>query len=365
MNDFFDREEIGDLEPLDDEEYALPGHLSSALLKAPAIPEDDGEFNFLLRNLQNYPFPAAIVSEELIILWANKSYNGLFERSCEHYPASLCEDFPHDLDERACQRVIRTLREPDNDFSERFRLEAKHASRLSKLFNVNITPVYLSSTKKPVYFQVLFDDITQENKILLHGTFLSLLEASKLKDNDTGQHIQRVGEYSKVLAEYLFEHVPEKRITIEFADTIRFLAQMHDVGKIGTPDDILNKETHLDAREWGIMKEHTINGAFIMSTYPHPMAREIARSHHEYWDGNGYPYRIAGDMIPISARIVAVADVYDALRMERSYKSAIDHDRAVSIIRKQAGSHFDPDLTEIFCTLADQFQSIYDRLKDD
>jgi putative two-component system response regulator len=150
--------------------------------------------------------------------------------------------------------------------------------------------------KSPTDFVVMFDDFTEENKKLLRSVFLSLLEASKLKDNDTGMHITRVNEYSRLLAQELFKTGGElyKRIDADFIDNIGFLAAMHDVGKIGTPDDILNKEGPLSDWEWTIMREHTKNGAFILSTYPNPMAKEIALSHHEKWNGTGYPFRLEG-----------------------------------------------------------------------
>jgi putative two-component system response regulator len=112
------------------------------------------------------------------------------------------------------------------------------------------------------------------------------------------------------------------------------------------------------------MKEHTKNGAFILSTYPNPMAKEIALSHHEKWNGKGYPYQIEGDMIPLSARIVAIADVYDALRMKRSYKEELTHETAVEKIMETKGTHFDPAIADIFLSIADKFKDIYEANKD-
>ena len=133
----------------------------------------------------------------------------------------------------------------------------------------------------------------------------------------------------------------------DFIEDIGFLAAMHDVGKIGTPDDILNKEGPLNEFEWGIMKEHTKNGAFILSSYPNPMAKEIALSHHEWWNGSGYPYNLEGTMIPLSARIVTLADVYDALRMKRSYKPAYSHEIAIQKIQQEREVHFDPEIVDV------------------
>jgi putative two-component system response regulator len=112
------------------------------------------------------------------------------------------------------------------------------------------------------------------------------------------------------------------------------------------------------------MKEHTKNGAFIMATYPNPMANEIALSHHEKWNGTGYPFQLEGYMIPLSARIVAIADVYDALRMRRGYKSAFDHPRAVNIMMKGRDAQFDPDLLDVFYTISDKFNEIFEKNED-
>lgn len=192
---------------------------------------------------------------------------------------------------------------------------------------------------------------------------MSLLEASKLKDNDTGKHITRVNDYSRRLAEELFNHSAYEQIDADFIDDIGFLASMHDVGKIGTPDDILNKEGPLSDWEWTVMQEHTKNGAFILSTYPNPMAKEIALSHHEKWDGSGYPFQLEGTMIPLAARIVSIADVYDALRMERSYKPAYNHEVTVEKMMEGRGTQFDPALLDVFLAISSEFNELYKKNK--
>jgi putative two-component system response regulator len=155
-----------------------------------------------------------------------------------------------------------------------------------------------------------------------------------------------------------------EEIDRDFIDDIGFLASMHDVGKIGTPDDILNKAGPLTDWEWTVMREHTKNGAFILSTYPNPMAREIALSHHERWDGTGYPFQLEGASIPLAPRIVAIADVYDALRMKRSYKAPFDHPTAVQKMVEWRGTHFDPRLLDTFVEINDDFRKIYDDNQD-
>jgi putative two-component system response regulator len=229
-------------------------------------------------------------------------------------------------------------------YSWRGRLESGGKKERKVIANTMIFPIYSQNSDdiNPVGYAAVFDNITKEYRDMQRTTFSSLLEASKLKDNDTGQHIQRVNEYSQTIAKALYKNSK----------------------KIGTPDDILNKTGPLDGREWEIMKEHTINGAYILSTYANPMAKEIALFHHEHWDGNGYPYLLSEAMIPLSARIVALADVYDALRMQRSYKTSYNHEKAYSIILDSEGNHFDPQLTAVFKKNETDFADIYEKLAD-
>ncbi|QEN09856.1 HD domain-containing protein [Oceanispirochaeta crateris] len=222
-----------------------------------------------------------------------------------------------------------------------------------------IQPLHYDSNERPKAYMVQWDIITNEYKDLLQKMFLSLLEASKLKDNDTGEHIERVNDYSRLLSQKLKGKKGYEEVSNDFIDDIGFLAAMHDVGKIGTPDDILNKGGPLDDWEREIMNEHTKNGAYILSTYPKTMAREIALSHHEKWDGSGYPYGIFGEMIPLCARIVCIADVYDALRSKRSYKESFSHEKSVDIMKKGRETHFDPDLLDLFLSIHEEFDSIY------
>jgi len=190
------------------------------------------------------------------------------------------------------------------------------------------------------------------------------MEAAKLKDNDTGMHNERVGYYSRKISEYLYEHRMFFQLDPDFVENITFLAALHDVGKIGTPDYILQKPGKLTDLEWEIMREHTINGTFILASHPDPMAKEIALSHHEWWDGSGYPFNLVGEMIPLSARIVAIADVYDALRMKRTYKAEFTHEETVAKITEGGGRQFDPVLIDVFRTIHHEFAEIWNLMRD-
>ena len=340
-------------------------------IEAIAEPEADEEesssivLSSALNPFKTSIFPVLIIDKKLKIVYTNPSCDslltGFHQLPGNHFFNIFNRAF--ELDD------IRKIREAvvsgNNGFSWKGTAHIKKPNAASVESRVYIFPLEMD-IKAPSDFVVMFDDVTDENKQLLRSVFLSLLEASKLKDNDTGKHIIRVNQYSKRLAEELANIGGEayKRIDADFVDNISFLAAMHDVGKIGTPDDILNKEGPLSNWEWAVMREHTKNGAFILSTYPNPMAKEIALSHHEKWNGAGYPFQLEGEMIPLAARIVTIADVYDALRMERSYKPALSHEVTKEKVLEGSGSHFDPTLVHVFKTITEEFKYIYDNYSD-
>jgi putative two-component system response regulator len=205
-------------------------------------------------------------------------------------------------------------------------------------------------------------------------TILALASLAETRDNETGNHIRRTQHYVRALAEQLREH-PRFRDSLD-DDVIQTLyksAPLHDIGKVGIPDRILLKPGKLDADEFEIMKTHTTLGhdalaraEYILGTKVEflRMAKEIALSHQEKWDGSGYPQGLSGDDIPLSARLMALADVYDALISKRAYKEAMSHDEAAAIIRKGAGLHFDPDVCEAFFGIEDEFRLIAERFSD-
>jgi putative two-component system response regulator len=216
------------------------------------------------------------------------------------------------------------------------------------------------------YYSLLKETSEIEQKVL-ESSLHALIKASLLKDNDTGNHVRRVNAYSRCLTEHCALHYGAQypEINSYFIEKISYVAAMHDVGKIGTPDSILTKPGRLTVDEFEIIKEHTINGAFILSSLAGEMARDVALFHHEKWDGSGYPYGLKGTEIPLSARIVSVADVYDALRMRRYYKPAYDHEKARGIIIEGKGTHFDPALTDVFLEINQQFERVFNELADE
>ncbi len=184
-----------------------------------------------------------------------------------------------------------------------------------------------------------------------------LSRAAEYRDNETGMHVIRMSHYAKELA-------LAAGSTAEWADDLLHAAPMHDVGKIGIPDALLRKAGPLDTQEWDVMRRHPLIGAEIIGNDGSEiltMARAIALSHHEKWDGTGYPQGMRGDAIPLEARIVAIADVFDALTSRRPYKEAWPVERALEYIRSEAGRHFDPQLVALFLSIAPRLAEVRQR----
>jgi putative two-component system response regulator len=205
-------------------------------------------------------------------------------------------------------------------------------------------------------------------------TIVALGSIAETRDNETGNHIHRTSAYVEVLARRLAVF-PAFRDTVSMEqwEVIWKSAPLHDIGKVGIPDHILLKPGKLTPEEFEVMKRHTVLGRdAILSAEARVhsegsflrVASEIAYFHHERWNGQGYPEGIAGEEIPLSARLMAVADVYDALTSNRVYKAAISHDDSVDIIRAERGGHFDPRITDCFLEMADDFRTIASAFSD-
>ncbi|MCW8332520.1 response regulator [Vibrio paucivorans] len=184
--------------------------------------------------------------------------------------------------------------------------------------------------------------------------------AAEYKDNETGMHVIRMSHYAKILAQQL-------DVSKRWVELVYLAAPMHDIGKIGIPDNILGKPGKLDGDEWEVMQQHVKIGGDIIGDSDSlllQMAQEIALYHHEKWDGSGYPHGLSGEAIPLSARIVAIADVFDALTSERPYKKAWPIEKAIGLIQEEAGKHFDPNLVPIFIDKLDELLVIRDSFQD-
>jgi putative two-component system response regulator len=225
-----------------------------------------------------------------------------------------------------------------------------------------------------VYLETEVAKRTKELAAIQDVTILAMASLAETRDNDTGNHIRRTQYYLELLANFLKNH---DRFRFFLTDhTINMLfksAPLHDIGKVGIPDRILLKPGRFEPHEFEIMKTHCKLGRDAIQHAEDQLgleveflkfAKEIAYGHQEKWDGSGYPEGLAGDTIPISARLMAVADVYDALISRRVYKEGMPHAKAVGIIAEGRGTHFDPDIVDAFMALQEQFQEVAKRYAD-
>jgi PAS domain S-box-containing protein len=225
-------------------------------------------------------------------------------------------------------------------------------------------------TNQPVVMGIA-SDITRRveaEKQVIRGRnaiLFGMMMLAESRDNETGEHLERVCAYAELLADDLEDEFDE--IDEAWIDTIAVVAAMHDVGKVGVPDAILLKPGKLTEDERELVKRHTTIGADALIDVKQrwgvedlflKMAAEVAVAHHERWDGAGYPYGLKGEQIPLAARIVAVADTYDALTQKRYYKSAQPHEEARAIIMAESEHHFDPRIIDAFDRLADEFEIV-------
>jgi putative two-component system response regulator len=205
------------------------------------------------------------------------------------------------------------------------------------------------------------------------ATIFALAKLAEARDDDTGLHIERVRAFSRMLGERMRDVVLHStQLTGDFIENLYQTASLHDIGKVGTPDAILCKPGKLTPDEFAEMRKHCALGAQTLAAVleRHPdnqflhMGVEVARSHHEWWDGTGYPDGLRGANIPLSARIVALADFYDALTSKRCYRPAISHEDTCRMIQVGKGTHFDPDVATVFVDLADEFRRIRHEMND-
>ncbi len=246
--------------------------------------------------------------------------------------------------------------------------------------------MFFLSSKKPHYFNAhhmhLSEKIIYDVKGLLNRSYFTKVILTKMthsfsslvdqRDNETGDHIARMVQYSVIIASGLKKR-PKAGYEVDdkFILDIERNASAHDIGKVGIPDEILKKPGKLTESEWTVMKTHAEIGSDIFSDLReglqifdpqfYKMTEDIARYHHERWDGSGYPEGLAGEAIPLSARIVAIADVFDAITSKRVYKKAFDIETSLTIIREAAGSHLDPYLVDVFFENLDDVMRVYEK----
>lgn len=198
-----------------------------------------------------------------------------------------------------------------------------------------------------------------------------MAKMAESKDEETGKHLDRVRRYTRLLARDFVRHYPEYGMNRSVADEIAQVSVLHDIGKMAVPDQILQKPGSLTSGEWEIMKTHTVTGGNLLKKAydrrgsPYLLyGYQIAMYHHERWKGGGYPEGISGEEIPVSARIMALTDVYDALTTSRCYKEAFSHENAREIIIEGKGTHFDPKVVACFQRTEDDFVKVRNELRD-
>lgn len=209
----------------------------------------------------------------------------------------------------------------------------------------------------------------------LQNTLLkTITEMVEFRDGITGGHIERTQSYIRILLHNMMSRGIYEKITKDWSlDFLIQCSQLHDVGKISIPDNILMKPGKLTDEEFGIMKTHTTIGVDILEKIELTSkdddflkhAKLFAGTHHEKWNGSGYPYRLKSEEIPLQGRIMAIADVYDALISKRPYKEPFEHEKAVNIIKEGSGNHFDPVLTNLFIEFSDEFYEMSQKYQDD
>lgn len=227
---------------------------------------------------------------------------------------------------------------------------------------------------KSVFLEQEVQKRTSELKAIQDVTIMALASLAETRDSDTGNHIRRTQYYVKALAERVCRHHRLAHLLNDATiDTLFRSAPLHDIGKVGIPDRILLKPGIFEPHEFDIMKTHTTLGRSAIEHAEQSLetevsflvcAKEIAQWHHEKWDGSGYPDGLRGENIPLSARLMAVADVYDALISRRIYKEGMPHAQAVDVILAMKSGHFDPDLVDAFFAIQDEFRTIAAKYSD-
>lgn len=319
-----------------------------------------------LENQRRLAAPVLILGSDLVILWRNDAFKEFREtEGLEYRGRPIHALFTTFADPEARGKFIESLGNPDSGFGWYGEVIGRGRRGRQFVAKLEICPTESCDGGLPGHYRACLYDETEDDKTKTQKLYDAILKSSLLKDNETGNHIDRVNEYSRALAERLKGNLLWIDVDDDFIEDIGKLASFHDVGKLGTPDSILLKPGKLNDEEWIQMKEHPIMGAMILSTHPNPMVRDIVKAHHERWDGTGYPFELQKEDIPLPARIVAIADSYDALRARRPYKAPFSEAEAFNIIVSESGTRFDPDLVEIFIELRTDFDRIFTELSEE
>ncbi len=287
----------------------------------------------------------------------------------------VCRQLKADEKTASIPIIFVTAKSEDEDETKGLELGA--VDYITKPFSPSIVlariHTHLSLKNIMDHLEELVDSRTKELALTQDATILCLASLAETRDNETGRHILRTQHYLLALAKHL-KKIDKYKNSLDDETIIRWYksAPLHDVGKVGVPDYILLKPSHLTESEFNTMKGHARLGKEAIESVTEMLgdnsflnsAAEIAYTHHEKWDGTGYPRQLKGDDIPLSGRLMAVADVYDALVCKRCYKAPFSHEYAKDYLLQGKGTHFDPDIIDAFLVLEDTFQEIAAKYPD-
>ncbi len=253
---------------------------------------------------------------------------------------------------------LEALKEGARDYISKPFVAAEFAHRIRNHLEVRM--LYSEREQQNEILEQKVAERTEELKETQAEILRRLAKAGEFRDNDTGNHVTRVSHGCRALAR-------AAGVDAYLTELIYMASPLHDIGKIGVPDHILLKKGRLSDEEMVIMRQHVDYGVELLGNHPAPVlqvACSIAQHHHEKWDGSGYPHSLVGDAIPIEARIVAIADVFDALTSERPYKVAWTVEKSIGLLKENAGSHFDPNLVRLFVDILPEIEAIRERFSD-
>lgn len=311
---------------------------------------------------------AVIDSDTGEICFANDAYCDMLGRERDAVQGRTWMEFTHPDDVEDDRSTIRRHLESG---TSRFVKEKRYVKPDNTVCVASVTGNRVSDYNRRRLHVIMVENISkrrqERKKIMLdkqeiqEALFPSLAILSEFRDRETGEHLLRTRMYVKLLLE---NYDGGKVFSRKAVTLISNSAMLHDIGKIGIPDSILLKPDKLTDDEFSIIKRHTIQGGkalrqiqnYLGSASTFSFALEISERHHERWDGTGYPSGLTGSEIPLTARVMAIADVYDALRSDRPYKKAYTHREAMEIIRQGAGTHFDPELVDVFLSIEKEFE---------
>ena len=317
--------------------------------------------------------------------FSNPSLRKVFSLASEKLLETKLSDFISGEQQREFLALLDQIKN-DKTIASTFECEIETPPGSLKIIELSVSTIN-DAQMNTVGFRGIIRDITEKRMLersLLQslkdvkeartGVILGLAKLAECRDTDTGSHLERIREYTKVIINELRKHPEYKEyITDEYVEDLYHSSILHDIGKVGVPDAILLKPGKLTTEEFEIIKQHAVLGGKAISDIDKQfenqsfltIAKELTYYHHERWDGKGYPNGLKEQQIPLSARVVSFADVYDALTSKRCYKDAFGHEEAKSIILEERGKAFDPDIVDVFLKYDTEFYRIRQTLHED